>query len=118
MLEFGIKIEKSRITVDTLAAYSALEIVINVQFIIYKLLCATVEPGDIRLIVIGKGKRKSIESVTKVNRKCCETNSKGIRGLAGLIFTYRMALGLKPALLRPFFGQFLKRGMSTHLIKP
>ena len=43
-----------------------------------QLLCATVEPGGIGLIVIGKGKRKSIESVTKVNRKCCETNSKAV----------------------------------------
>ena len=43
-----------------------------------QLLCAMVEQGDIGLIVIGRGKRKSIESVTKVNRKCCETNSKAV----------------------------------------
>ena len=58
-----------------------------------QLLCATVEPGDIGFIAIGRGKRKSIESVTKAYRKCCETNSKGIKGLAGLIFTYRMGVG-------------------------
>ena len=58
--------------------------------------CAMLERGDIGLIVIGRGKRKSIESVTKVYRKCCETNSKGIRGLAGLIFTYRMDVGAEP----------------------
>ena len=43
-----------------------------------QLLCAMVEPGDIGFIVIGRGKRKSIESVTKVYRKCCETNSKAV----------------------------------------
>ena len=43
-----------------------------------QLLCARVEPGDIGLIVIGKGKRKLIESVTKAYRKCCETNSKAV----------------------------------------
>ena len=43
-----------------------------------QLLCATVEPGGIGLIVIGKGKRKSIESAAKAYRKCYETNSKAV----------------------------------------
>ena len=43
-----------------------------------QLLCAMVEPGDIGLMVIGRGKRKSIESVTKAYRKGCERKSKEI----------------------------------------
>ena len=96
MLEFNIKIEKSRIIVVTLAAYSILEIVINEQKVMYQLLCVTVERGDIGLIVIGRGKRKSIESAAKAYRKCCETNSKAVRRLVRLIFNYRMGVGAEP----------------------
>ena len=43
-----------------------------------QLRCAMVEPGGIGLMVIGRGKRKSIESVTKAYRKGCERKSKEI----------------------------------------